>query len=67
MLLYSKSSVSLGDDYRLGCIVKCIKPHKMEISASLDMSTTHIEEHHSGFKGYKSVRLKMVQIPIEGV
>lgn len=67
MLLYSKSTVSLGDDYRLGWVVKCIKPHKMEISASLDVSPTHIEERHSGFKGRKSVRLKMVWIPSEGV
>lgn len=67
MLPYSKPTVSLGDDYRLGCIVKCIKRHKMKISASPDVSPAHIEEHHAKFKGYKSVRLKMVRIPSEGV
>lgn len=40
---------------------------KMKIPASLDMSPTHIEELSSRFEGYKSVRLKMVQMPTEGV
>lgn len=54
MLPYTKATVSQGDDYRLGCIEKCIKPHKMEISASLNMSATYIEEHAPDSRGTRA-------------
>lgn len=67
MLLYSKSTVSPRDDYRLGCVVKCIKPHKMEILASLDVSSPPHGATPLRIQGAQEREIEMVWIPCEGV
>ena len=52
MLPYSKPTVSLGDDYRLGCVVKCIKRHKMKISMCLPLTSRNTTPDSRGTRAW---------------
>lgn len=57
-----KSPLYLTDSYKLHCIIKCIKPHREDISAF----PTQVEEHHSKLKGCRSKWGVVVWIPSKG-